>query len=365
MLSPTVNLEVQLVTSLDVSSVSSIYSICTSLQYVEIGSMAIVECFFPFRFNGIFWYHLSRSGDEVLIRLEKQPSGKFLKSGEGYVNGRFDILSNGSLVIRNVSEDYDTVFKVILVSDNYTLSEYTVETVATIYSHQLVPFVNGCGNNDLCYISYTTHDILNCTVHGARPAVNLKWYKRTQERNEELGATVVTHSNGKHGFSSIASIDVSNFGSPLTTLKCKGFGIFLNSKSIDIDVIIENDASYHKSWLDASVAETKVLPNSNVTIQCTNKTIPKIFLWKVLQKNFTKLLMFSVLGNPRYMESLNSTRHYGNGTIVLTNIQLWQSKEIYTCVYAYGNGYAFTKVQLFVLGKSISELWARICLGYQ
>lgn len=78
---------------------------CSPVQYLEIGTRDIIQCAFTESLLAISWYDVAK-GDPILFYKDG------VTSGQGYESGEFDIYPNGSLVIRNVSINHESDFRV-------------------------------------------------------------------------------------------------------------------------------------------------------------------------------------------------------------------------------------------------------------
>lgn len=86
---------------------------CNSKQYLEYGKPGTIQCVF-IDFFGVFWYNSTDVERTPMLSYKKSE-----KSGDGFSSKEFDILTNGSLVINNVSLRHDHVISVVMMKTKY------------------------------------------------------------------------------------------------------------------------------------------------------------------------------------------------------------------------------------------------------
>ncbi|PIK42681.1 hypothetical protein BSL78_20464 [Apostichopus japonicus] len=79
---------------------------CIQTQYFEIGTVGLIPCSCNASSLALIAWVNVNEGKTILLH----PNGK--KNGEGYESGEFDINSNGSLLINNVTASHESVFRV-------------------------------------------------------------------------------------------------------------------------------------------------------------------------------------------------------------------------------------------------------------
>ncbi|XP_071837543.1 uncharacterized protein [Apostichopus japonicus] len=89
------------------------------------GERVFLPCDFDSNFEGVYWFEES-DDDEPLIRLE---SG--YKAGRGYKSHEYDVLQNGSLVIKNTQFTNNQQYTVILLDSEFRDDEFTVDFSVT------------------------------------------------------------------------------------------------------------------------------------------------------------------------------------------------------------------------------------------
>ncbi|PIK46758.1 hypothetical protein BSL78_16356 [Apostichopus japonicus] len=89
------------------------------------GESVSLPCDFDPSFEGVYWFEES-DGEEPLIRLENG-----YKAGRGYESHEYDVLKNGSLVIKNTQFTNDQQYKVILLDSEFRDDTFTVDFSVT------------------------------------------------------------------------------------------------------------------------------------------------------------------------------------------------------------------------------------------
>ncbi|PIK43681.1 hypothetical protein BSL78_19473 [Apostichopus japonicus] len=194
---------------------------CSPEQYLEIGTRGIIQCAFTESLLAITWYDVDK-GDPILFYKDG------VTSGQGYESGEFDIYPNGSLVIRNVSINHESDFRVTKIISG------TIPTV----SHLIT--------------LHTTEQLeLNCFVSGSRPAVNLRWIERTAERDNTLNSRYINSTYDNVTYTSRASTKF-NFQktSFLSLIVCEASSIPLDLLKGENMILLENQLANKEYQLD-------------------------------------------------------------------------------------------------------------------
>lgn len=148
---------------------------CLSNQHLEMGRMGIVQCNFEEGFYAVVWYKLEEfSKGYSFLQLING-----VKKGEGYLSGEFDVLSNGSLTIPNVTLQHDRSFIVSKFnSEDEIPISFDIRVVVTVLAY---PVISGCIQYQYCFLEAPTEGNLTCAVRGVRPRVNLEWKTLAEE----------------------------------------------------------------------------------------------------------------------------------------------------------------------------------------
>ncbi|XP_071810674.1 uncharacterized protein [Apostichopus japonicus] len=178
---------------------------CSLIEYLEIGTMGLIECSFNENYLAVTWYHVK----------EKKPIFLYkdgVKSGDCYGSGKYDIYPNGSLLIRAVAAKDESVYTVskaissLELPESYDISVQTTATPATT-----IPTFDQCGYKfgDIC-VESTEHVIeVTCSIRDSLPAIYLSWPKRTQGQDYFLPSTYMNFTDNNATYKSRAAAKFS------------------------------------------------------------------------------------------------------------------------------------------------------------
>lgn len=99
---------------------------CVAKQFLEYKTRGFIHCKFPQDFNSVYWYDVDNSDAKPILTYDRTT-----KTGEGFIRGEYDIQSNGTLIIRNVSMSHEKVFKVICFRPRELFNTYQIEVIVT------------------------------------------------------------------------------------------------------------------------------------------------------------------------------------------------------------------------------------------
>ncbi|KAJ8049863.1 hypothetical protein HOLleu_02788 [Holothuria leucospilota] len=172
----------------------AVNQLCRPLQYVEYRNKGTLICTFEGEFLSLFWYdyHDATTVNPVLIFDE------YGKSGSGYESGEYDMYSNGSLIINEVSMNHDRNFTVV-VRYSQTVKSSTIEVVVKVSPEQSYPVIGNCESGQNCFITMIYQEDIVCLVKEAKPATKLEWYSRSS-RQDNIIPTTMTISKGVLGY---------------------------------------------------------------------------------------------------------------------------------------------------------------------
>ncbi|PIK59940.1 hypothetical protein BSL78_03160 [Apostichopus japonicus] len=112
---------------------------CVAKQFVEYKTRGLIHCNFPPEFISVYWYDVDNSEAKPVLMYDRTT-----KTGEGFIRGEYDIQSNGTLIIRNVSMSHEKVFKVICFRPRELFNTYHIEVIVTVTPEQGIPRINNC-----------------------------------------------------------------------------------------------------------------------------------------------------------------------------------------------------------------------------
>lgn len=143
---------------------------CPKVVYLQHGKQGMIPCQCD-HYNHASWY--TKEGYD-----SHQPSiinfDKTSKRGSGYSKGKYDIDLSGALIIRNVTQWQNHVYRVIFAQDELKNTvDVAVYVVVTVSPTPLHPIIQGHADHQYVYISDETHGTLTCGMVGVYPRVNL------------------------------------------------------------------------------------------------------------------------------------------------------------------------------------------------
>lgn len=146
---------------------------CISPQYLERGSMGIIHCSFLNAFYGVLWYNTTdvENFESVVSFVES------VKNGKGFLTEEYDIRSDGSLIIKNVSLKHETNFTVLKLDTRFDSPSnyFTINVVITVTPSHSYPVVEGCSYGARCILEVPRQGELTCMVAQVRPRLLLEW----------------------------------------------------------------------------------------------------------------------------------------------------------------------------------------------
>lgn len=156
------------------------YEGCESPQYLQYGKSGVIDCFFHENFTSIFWYDSTNIVvDKPIVTLINS-----IKGGQGYISGKFDISSNGSLIITDVGEGHGKNFTVAkFVSMNLDGDPMTFVVSAVIKG----VISDECDSPQ--YLEYGRNSTVQCLFQ--KNFVSLLWYNST---DTVVDAPIVTYT---------------------------------------------------------------------------------------------------------------------------------------------------------------------------
>lgn len=98
--------------------------LCIPVQFLEFGERGNITCLFQEDYFGVYWYDTQDLTQQPVLHKENGILG-----GDGYESGKFDLAQDGSLLIKNVTSEYERVFTVVILETRLTenLKHETIE----------------------------------------------------------------------------------------------------------------------------------------------------------------------------------------------------------------------------------------------
>ncbi|XP_071852558.1 uncharacterized protein [Apostichopus japonicus] len=242
---------------------------CPSKFYVEHGSDGHINCYFP-QSQRIFWYDSTSRNARPIISLEEGQ-----KAGSGYSDGKYDILNNDGLLIRNTTFNDERTYRVIvIVSDTST---FTVDQKVVIYANTqtTVLSTNVCGEDSFCLVKEMSTPLV-CRESKTGPHTLLTWTRITSVGTQLAEATRYASFDGSLYETYISTNVTFNLKDRVVVYICTST-INIPSKPVRQIVVMVEDED--KDFITSALLPTYYREYDDVKLLCTNDN-PLYFLWK-------------------------------------------------------------------------------------
>lgn len=320
---------------------------CESPQYLQFEKSGIIECPFQHGFYAVAWYTPESFARKTpLVRLVDG-----VKIGEGFSTRQFDIRTDGSLVITNVTLLHDTNFTVLVFpakGDNP--SSVTIESIVLVKPSVTFPVIEVCRGESLCY-TQVEHDFdVFCRIANSRPALNIKWAARTPEGDLNLSSkSSISSTDGTVFTSQAVTTDIFTHSTFLSLLVCCMEddipGMMLEDEST---IFIENSEN---SLLAKEPIIKYAEKHSTMELICSNETI-SLIVWKKFDIPGDEFQVFSYAAYFENGFSKTSSKNLmlqDDGTLLVHEIESHQ-EGLYGCIYEnyYTGGIVLYEVIVYV-----------------
>ncbi|XP_071851915.1 uncharacterized protein [Apostichopus japonicus] len=300
---------------------------CELLQYISIGSNGTIRCLFQ-EYIAASWY--SPEADQLILFYQNGH-----KSGNGYTSGNYDIYPNGSLFIRNVTLEHETllrVTKVISLTEETVSYEIQVKTV--VRPNTTYPIIGLCSDSHkACLKSLDSDTTLDCSIEKTRPPVNLTWMSRSLERNRTLPSryNVITQDNVTYTSSATIIFSLTQWHL-LTLFVCQ-------ASSLPPDLMQEKESfvliDKIVNYTAVAIPTTKhIATHSLMKLACTD-TNDGMFVWKQRlagQRHWSNIL-FHIPPPKSVTESYSSEFELDkDGMLFIRTIESWH-EGLYVCIH--------------------------------
>lgn len=303
---------------------------CPSPQYINLGSVGIVECTFPEGFYGVVWYDkekFSSSGHSFLQFIDGE------RNGEGYASGEFDVYPNGSLVIRNVTLQHERSFTVsIFESESDVPVSLDVKVVVTVKPSTPFPVITLCGErSNTCFRSLQPHFNVTCYIQSTRPHVLLSWVVRGTNGDKEIAFQNTITEEGHLSTSKAITSGAFSHSLLLSLLVCKADSIPGLLTETETIIFIEN----RNINLSALEFETTVIERgSRLKLICSANNTSMI-VWKRAKERHDD--EFNLLSYAAYFAK-NMSRTYSeeyllqqDGSLLIPHTEV-KDEAFYGCI---------------------------------
>ncbi|PIK34043.1 hypothetical protein BSL78_29136, partial [Apostichopus japonicus] len=297
---------------------------CPSKFYVEHGFDGHINCYFP-QSQRIFWYDSTSRNARPIISLEE---GR--KSGSGYSDGKYDILNNGGLLIRNTTFNDERTYRVIVIVSS--TSTFTVDQKVVIYANTqtTVLSVNVCGEDSFCSIPKLSTPLV-CRKSKTGPHTLLTWTRITSVGTQLAEATRYGSFDGSLYETYISTNVTVNLKDRVVVYICTST-INIPSKPVRQIVVMVEDED--KDFTTSALLPTYYREYDDVKLLCTNDN-PLYLVWK----RKTNVTNYVTIGY--YYKGTSKVSEPGyelgeDGSLLIKRFSYQQEGE-YICIYNSGN----------------------------
>ncbi|PIK47939.1 hypothetical protein BSL78_15209 [Apostichopus japonicus] len=304
---------------------------CSLVQYLEIGTMGIVQCSFNENYLAVAWYNVNEMKPILLYK-------DGVKTGDGFDSGEFDIYPNGSLVIRTVAIKYEAVYTVSKVITSLELPvSYDIRVQTTVTPTNTIPAVEQCSYvfDNICVKTTVRHIEVTCSTKESRPAIYLSWAKRTHGRDFILPSNYMNFTNSNVTYTSLATtkffFEDSTF---LTLLVCQASSVPLNLMKQENIILIERQIDYTSMH---TPDKTYVKIHQRMYLLCNDRTL-NLLMWKRSRGREDDVeTMFVSIFQPSNLTQLTYKEYQleVDGSISLQNTLL-EHEGLYACLHDNG-----------------------------
>lgn len=154
---------------------------CQKEIFLHLYKEGRIECNITGNFQRVFWSDLAQNPEEPFIRFIK--NNMKVSGRETGPNGKYDLLENGTLIIKNVTGDAKYKITVIWIendSSNMTIPVTVIEPPLREYPSIKVCNITECEcRSENCHIcTHRKPKLFACEMEG-KPRIDLTWYNRS------------------------------------------------------------------------------------------------------------------------------------------------------------------------------------------
>ncbi|XP_071843270.1 uncharacterized protein [Apostichopus japonicus] len=247
------------------SAVTSLQISCQKNIVIEKGHNATIGCNTSEPPTDVFWYIGPPSSTSPILALENN-----LKSGTLYDSNRFDITSNGHVIISNAQIEDEAVYTVVafFATGNYEVENITVSV--KVSPQQGCPLIAKCASCSNCTLQISQTGQLQCTVTESRPKVLLRLEIRRSEHLQFTTGESIPQKNEKLGtWNTSTSVEY-------TFDACGGFADIRCLAQDDINVLHRKDSNIRLTSESCNEDNTKPTSSSMKVILTCALTISGI-----------------------------------------------------------------------------------------
>ncbi|KAJ8018902.1 NLR family CARD domain-containing protein 4 [Holothuria leucospilota] len=304
---------------------------CDSPQYLELRRPATIHCTFQEGFYSVLWYNTS-------VYIKSDPIIRYsdlLKSGYGYESGEFDVYSNGSLIIKNVSVRHEGIYTAAYLHNSLQNPIITQIRVVVMAKPDIsFPHIFNCGNNStVCY--YKGDSPVRCSIQDVRPNITLAWMARTLNEDKVILNDVVA-TRGTIGYTfRVTTTDFFHYSPLLALLVCKASSRLNVLQKYESMILVENPSLNFSS---TKRTQRYVERGSMLELTCTYDATAFV-IWKkatTFDGSQHEDLLYSIFVGEKHSEVyVDNINVDGNGSLIVYQVDV-KHEGIYFCVF--GNG---------------------------
>ncbi|XP_071843264.1 uncharacterized protein [Apostichopus japonicus] len=241
---------------------------CPSNIVIEKGHNATIGCNTSDPPTDVFWYNGSPSRTSPILSLENN-----LKSGTMYSSSRFDITSNGDVIISNAQIEDEAVYTVaaFFATGNYEVENINVSI--KVSPRQGCPLIAKCSSCLNCTLQINRTSQLQCIVTESRPKVPLRLEIRRSEHLQFTTGESISQKNEKLGTWDTSTSAKYSFDT------CGGFADIICLAQDDINLLHRKDSYVRVTSDPCPAGEPAVEITSTVSPQLHS---PSWLLWVVI-----------------------------------------------------------------------------------
>ncbi|XP_071852551.1 uncharacterized protein [Apostichopus japonicus] len=298
---------------------------CPSTVYIQHGSDGLIKCYFP-QSQRIFWYDSTSRNARPIISLEEGQT-----SGSGYSDGKYDILNNGGLLIRNTTFNDQRTYRVIVIVSN--ISTFTVDQRVVIYANTqtAVLSINVCGVDSFCLVKKTSTPLV-CRESKTGPNTLLTWTRVTSGGTQLAEATRYASFDGSLYETYISTNVTFNLKHRVIVYICTST-INIPSKPVRQIVVMVEDED--KDFATSALLPTYYREYDDVKLLCTNEN-PIYFVWK-RKVNVTNYETIGYYYGSKSGEVKPGYKIGEDGSLLIKSLTYPQEGE-YVCIFNTGTG---------------------------
>ncbi|XP_071841236.1 uncharacterized protein [Apostichopus japonicus] len=316
---------------------------CLTTQSVLLGSQGIIRCRLFENSTRFYWFDTNNEGgDTLLIKLE---NGRV--SGTGYTTGKFNIDSDGSLIINSVTVQHERVFHLESVNSNLFTSTKDITVIVYVEPIEPIPVITKCLGKSDCIMKGNLDGVISCVHHNTRPAAKITWFIRdgthdiplNSTTNQTLSADLITFSVTSE--MAIGEIPFLIDMQSLVLLVCKShnpYSVVQESNSKVLLDLSQNDPFEKQS--DLPEDPVYAIQNQDLVIECPLHIAAEdsIVVWmaKSLETRNSVYLKYSAYRVVPSVETDEQLSLDKSGDLVISQVGLHHD-GLYACVQSTGN----------------------------